>query len=83
MKTINTVIAAVVLSTASFATFAATEVNQSQGRPIGSVSASAISLGDLQANLSSAADASGAKSFRIISAMDSSNHIRGVAEIYN
>ncbi|AXW85905.1 multiple stress resistance protein BhsA [Lonsdalea britannica] len=83
MKMLNTVIAAVVLSTASFATLAATEVNQSQDSSIGSVSAKARNLSDLQSNLSSAADASGAKSFRIISTMDSSNHIRGVAELYN
>ncbi|MFP1723260.1 DUF1471 domain-containing protein [Lonsdalea quercina] len=83
MKTLSTVIAAVVLSTASFATLAATEVNQTQGTSIGSVSASAKNLGDLQSNLSSAADASGAKSFRIISTMDTTNHVRGVAELYN
>ncbi|MFP1882579.1 DUF1471 domain-containing protein [Lonsdalea quercina] len=83
MKTLSTVIAAVVLSTASFATLAATEVNQTQGMSIGSVSASAKNLGDLQSNLSSAADASGAKSFRIISTMDTTNHVRGVAELYN
>ncbi|MFP1835851.1 DUF1471 domain-containing protein [Lonsdalea quercina] len=83
MKTLSTIIAAVVLSTASFATLAATEVNQTQGASIGSVSASAKNLGDLQSNLSSAADASGAKSFRIISTMDTTNHVRGVAELYN
>ncbi|MFP1779647.1 DUF1471 domain-containing protein [Lonsdalea quercina] len=83
MKTLSTVIAAVVLSTASFATLAATEVNKTQGASIGSVSASAKNLGDLQSNLSSAADASGAKSFRIISTMDTTNHVRGVAELYN
>jgi len=75
MKSIKTIVAAVALATISFGTLAATEVQSVQ-------SATGRSLDDLQAQLSAKADAAGAKSFRIISAIGD-DQIRGVAELYN
>ncbi|MCA7011153.1 multiple stress resistance protein BhsA [Dickeya dadantii] len=82
MKSIKTVVAAVALATISFGTLAATEVQSVQSRDLGTVSATGRSLDDLQAQLSAKADAAGAKSFRIISAIGD-DQIRGVAELYN
>ncbi|WP_192459176.1 multiple stress resistance protein BhsA [Musicola keenii] len=81
MNSIKLVAAAVVLSTLSFTTLAATEVQSAQANRVGTVSASARSLGELQSQLAVQADAAGAKSYRIISATGS-EQLRGVAELY-
>ncbi|MEQ4512226.1 MAG: DUF1471 domain-containing protein [Dickeya sp.] len=83
MNAIKNIVAVITLATASFGTFAATEVQHSASQSIGTVSASANTLDGLQANLSEKAGAAGAKSFRIISATGSDNQLRGVAELYN
>ncbi|AIR70749.1 multiple stress resistance protein BhsA [Dickeya fangzhongdai] len=82
MKSIKTVVAAVALATISFGSMAATEVQSVQSRDLGTVSATAHTLDDLQAQLSAKADAAGAKSFRIITATGD-EQLRGVAELYN
>ncbi|MBO8135549.1 multiple stress resistance protein BhsA [Dickeya fangzhongdai] len=82
MKSIKTVVAAVALATLSFGSMAATEVQSVQSRDLGTVSATARTLDDLQAQLSAKADAAGAKSFRIITATGD-EQLRGVAELYN
>ncbi|NKI75048.1 DUF1471 domain-containing protein [Dickeya sp. CFBP 2040] len=83
MNAIKNIVAVITLTTVSFGTFAATEVQQSASQSIGTVSATANTLDGLQANLSEKANAAGAKSFRIISATGSDNQLRGVAELYN
>ncbi|WKV49812.1 MULTISPECIES: YdgH/BhsA/McbA-like domain containing protein [Dickeya] len=82
MKSIKTVVAAVALATISFGSMAATEVQSVQSRDLGTVSATARTLDDLQTQLSAKADAAGAKSFRIITATGD-EQLRGVAELYN
>ncbi|WP_192456305.1 YdgH/BhsA/McbA-like domain containing protein [Musicola keenii] len=82
MNMIKNIAAIFALATLSFGSMAATEVHQAQGAEIGTVSASASSLGELNAELAAKADAAGAKSFRIISA-SGSDSLRGVAELYN
>ncbi|ATZ95740.1 MULTISPECIES: DUF1471 domain-containing protein [Dickeya] len=82
MKSIKTVVAAAALATLSFGSMAATEVQSVQSRDLGTVSATARTLDDLQAQLSAKADAAGAKSFRIITATGD-EQLRGVAELYN
>ncbi|MBP2850062.1 MULTISPECIES: DUF1471 domain-containing protein [Dickeya] len=83
MNAIKNIVAVIALTTASFGTFAATEVQHAASQSVGTVSASANTLDGLQANLSEKASAVGAKSFRIISATSSDNQMRGVAELYN
>ncbi|MCO7263071.1 DUF1471 domain-containing protein [Dickeya zeae] len=83
MNAIKNIVAVIALTTASFGTFAATEVQHSASQSIGTVSASANTLDGLQANLSEKASAAGAKSFRIISATGNDSQLRGVAELYN
>ncbi|SLM64452.1 MULTISPECIES: multiple stress resistance protein BhsA [Dickeya] len=82
MKSIKTVVAAIALATVSFGSLAATEVQSAQSRELGTVSVTGHTLDDLQAQLSSKADAAGAKSFRIISATGD-DQMRAVAELYN
>ncbi len=82
MKAIRNFVAVIALSTISFGTFAATEVQRSQGQSMGTVSATGFSLDDLQSQLAEKANAAGAKSFRIIST-NGGNQLRGVAELYN
>ncbi|UUE09935.1 DUF1471 domain-containing protein [Dickeya zeae] len=83
MNAIKNIVAVIALATASFGTFAATEVQHAASQSVGTVSATANTLDGLQANLSEKASAVGAKSFRIISATSSDNQMRGVAELYN
>ncbi len=84
MKNVKTLIAAAVLSSLSFASFAAVEV---QSTPIdqqktGTISANAgTNLGSLEEQLSQKADAMGAKSFRITS-VTGPNNLHGTAVIY-
>lgn len=85
MKNLTKAFAVIALTTASFATFAATEVNMV---PEGQQSAGMISastnngdLGTLQGKLAAKAAQEGASSYRIISA-GGENHMYGTAEIY-
>lgn len=84
MKTINTLIAAAVLSSLSFATFAAVEVQSTPAdqHKVGTVSASAgTNLGSLEDQLAQKAEEMGAKSFRITS-VTGPNNLHGTAVIY-
>ncbi|WP_369788695.1 YdgH/BhsA/McbA-like domain containing protein [Rouxiella sp. WC2420] len=85
MKNLTKAFAVIALTTASFATFAATEVNMA---PAGSQSAGVVSasvnggdLSSLQGKLAAKASQEGASSYRIISA-GGENHLYGTAEIY-
>lgn len=85
MKNLTKAFAVIALTTGSFATFAATEVNMV---PEGQQSAGMISastnngdLGTLQGKLAAKAAQEGASSYRIISA-GGENHMYGTAEIY-
>ena len=85
MKNLTKAFAVIALTAASFATFAATEVNMA---PEGQQSAGMISastnngdLGTLQGKLAAKAAQEGASSYRIISA-GGENHMYGTAEIY-
>jgi multiple stress resistance protein BhsA len=84
MKTINTLIAAAVLSSLSFASFAAVEVQSTptDQQKVGTISASAgTNLSSLEDQLAQKADAMGAKSFRITS-VTGPNSLHGTAVIY-
>ncbi len=85
MKTLTKAFAVIALTTASFATFAATEVNSAPAgqQSAGMVSASTNSedLGTLQGKLAAKAAEQGASSYRIVSA-GGENHLYGTAEIY-
>ena len=77
MKNVKTLIAAAVLSSLSFASFAAVEVQK-----VGTISATAgTNLGSLEDQLAQKADEMGAKSFRITS-VTGPNTLHGTAVIY-
>ncbi len=80
MKNVKTLIAAAILSSMSFASFAAVEV---QSTPEGQhISANAgTNLGSLEEQLAQKADEMGAKSFRITS-VTGPNTLHGTAVIY-
>ncbi len=85
MKNLTKAFAVIALTTASFATFAATEVNMAPAgeHSVGMVSASTNGddLTSLQGKLAAKAAQEGASSYRIISA-GGENHLYGTAEIY-
>ncbi len=85
MKNLTKAFAVIALTTASFATFAATEVNMApnNSQSMGTVSASVndSDLSGLQGKLAAKAAQEGASSYRIISA-GGENHLYGTAEIY-
>ncbi|MDR3431407.1 MAG: DUF1471 domain-containing protein [Rouxiella aceris] len=85
MKNLTKAFAVIALTSASFATFAATEVNSAPTgtQSIGVVSASTNSgdLSTLQGKLAAQAAQQGASSYRIVSAGGES-HMYGTAEIY-
>ncbi|MFZ4834816.1 multiple stress resistance protein BhsA [Rouxiella sp. Mn2063] len=84
MKNIAMTIAAIALASASFTTFAATEVQSAPAgqQSIGVVSATAGNdLGSLEHKLAAKAEKQGASSYRIISA-GGDNYLYGTAEIY-
>ncbi|MCC3745282.1 DUF1471 domain-containing protein [Rouxiella badensis] len=85
MKTLTNVFSVIALTTASFATFAATEVNSA---PAGEYSAGTIStsvdsgnVDALNAKLAAKATQDGARSYRIITSVGE-NNLSGSAEIY-
>lgn len=86
MKSIKIFATAILLTSASFASIAADQVtSQATGdsQKIGVVSASGASnLSALEAELASKAAASGANSYRIVSA-GGQNKLYGTAEIFN
>lgn len=84
MKNVKTIIAAVVLSSISFASFAAVEVQATPTgqQKIGTVTATAgTNLDSLEAQLAEKADQMGASSFRITS-VTGPNTLHGTAVIY-
>ncbi|WLS80521.1 DUF1471 domain-containing protein [Erwinia pyri] len=85
MKNVTKAITAIVLTAASFATFAATEVTTvpagAQEQGVINASAFGNNLGDLQKSLAAKATEQGATSFRITSA-SGNNHLYGTAVIY-
>ncbi len=85
MKNLTKAFAVIALTTASFATFAATEVSTApEGQQsVGMVSASANSgsFDTLHDRLAAKAADEGASSYRIIST-GGENHVYGTAEIY-
>lgn len=84
MKTINTLITAAVLSSLSFASFAAVEVQSTPAdqHKVGTISANAgTNLGSLEDQLAQKAEQMGAKSFRITS-VTGPNNLHGTAVIY-
>ncbi|CAM4025672.1 MULTISPECIES: multiple stress resistance protein BhsA [Lelliottia] len=84
MKTINTLIATAVLSSLSFASFAAVEVQSTPAdqHKVGTISANAgTNLGSLEDQLAQKAEEMGAKSFRITS-VTGPNNLHGTAVIY-
>ncbi len=85
MKNLTKAFAVIALTTASFATFAATEVNMApnDSQSLGTVSASTNdgNLSALQGKLAAKAAQEGASSYRITSA-GGENHLYGTAEIY-
>ena len=84
MKIIKMTLAAIALTTVSFAGFAADQVSSApeQQQEIGVVSASGASnLTSLEARLAAKAEQAGAKSFRITSA-SGNNKLHGTAVIY-
>ncbi|MBP2171493.1 multiple stress resistance protein BhsA [Erwinia toletana] len=85
MKNIKYAVAALVLSTVSFAGVAAQQVDISPAdqQKVGVVSATGSSnLTSLESQLSAKAEAAGAKSFRITST-SGQNKLHGTAVIYN
>lgn len=89
MKKLNAVLAGALLTTASFATFAATPVDNSQAQnlqSIGSVSVSGVrgSLDDASRHLSQKAEEMGASHYRVIGVDNpgDSSLWSGTAEIY-
>ncbi|MCC3701008.1 multiple stress resistance protein BhsA [Rouxiella badensis] len=85
MKNLTKAFAVIALSTASFATFAATEVSMAPAgeQSIGMVSASThgSDITTLQNKLAAKAAQEGASSYRIVSA-GGENHMYGTAELY-
>lgn len=84
MKNVKTLIAAVMLSTLSFASFAAVQVQSTPAnqQKVGTISANAgTNLGSLEDQLAAKAEAVGAKSFRITS-VSGPNTLHGTAVIY-
>ena len=83
MKTLKMTLAAIALTSVSFAGFAADIVNQEpvNQQQVGVVSASGTNLSSLEAQLADKADAAGAKSFRITSTTGN-NRMHATAEIY-
>lgn len=84
MKNIKMALAAIALTSVSFAGFAADLVSNepAQQQQVGVISASgATNLSSLEAKLSAKADQAGAKSFRITSA-SGDNKMNGTAVIY-
>ncbi|KQN47686.1 multiple stress resistance protein BhsA [Serratia sp. Leaf50] len=85
MKNLTKAFAVIALTTVSFATFAATEVQMAPAgsQSIGMVSAATNGndLSGLQGKLAAKAAQEGASSYRIISA-GGENHLYGTAEIY-
>lgn len=84
MKNVKTLFVAAVLSSLSFASFAAVEVQATPAgqHAVGTVSASAgTNLDSLEAELSQKANEMGAKSFRITS-VSGPNTLHGTAVIY-
>ena len=82
MKNVKTLIAAASLSSMSFASFAAVEVQSTpEGQQkVGTISAG-TNLGSLEEQLAQKADEMGAKSFRITS-VTGPNTLHGTAVIY-
>jgi multiple stress resistance protein BhsA len=84
MKNVKTLIAAAMLSTLSFASFAAVQVQSTPAnqQKVGTISANAgTNLGSLEDQLAAKAEAVGAKSFRITS-VSGPNTLHGTAVIY-
>ncbi|AEQ12013.1 TPA: multiple stress resistance protein BhsA [Escherichia coli] len=84
MKNVKTLIAAAILSSMSFVSFAAVEVQSTpEGQQkVGTISANAgTNLGSLEEQLAQKADEMGAKSFRITS-VTGPNTLHGTAVIY-
>ncbi|EOC1335243.1 DUF1471 domain-containing protein [Cronobacter turicensis] len=84
MKNVKALLAAAVLSSLSFASVAAVQVQSTPAgqEKAGTISASAgTNLSSLEAELSQKADEMGAKSFRITSA-NGPNNLHGTAVIY-
>lgn len=83
MKTLKMTLAAIALTSVSFAGFAADIVNQEpvNQQQVGVVSASGTNLSSLEAQLAAKADAAGAKSFRVTSTTGN-NRMHATAEIY-
>lgn len=84
MKTINALVIAAVLSSLSFAGFAATEVQSTPAgqQKVGTISANAgPNLESLESVLAQKADAMGASSYRITS-VTGPNNLHGTAVIY-
>ena len=84
MKNVKTLFVAAVLSSLSFASFAAVEVQSTPAdqHKVGSISASAgPNLASLEQELAQKADDMGAKSFRITS-VSGPNNLHGTAVIY-
>ncbi|MEG3134512.1 YdgH/BhsA/McbA-like domain containing protein [Rouxiella sp. T17] len=85
MKNLTKAFAVIALTTASFASFAATEVGMAPtgAQSIGTVSAATNgnNLSALQGKLAAKAAEQGASSYRIVSA-GGDNHLFGTAEIY-
>ncbi|EKM0363408.1 multiple stress resistance protein BhsA [Cronobacter turicensis] len=84
MKNVQALLAAAVLSSLSFASVAAVQVQSTPAgqQKAGTISATAgTNLSSLEAELSQKADEMGAKSFRITSA-NGPNNLHGTAVIY-
>jgi multiple stress resistance protein BhsA len=84
MKNVKTLIAAAVLSSLSFASFAAVQVQSTPAdqHKVGTISASAgTNLGSLEDQLAQKAQEMGAKSYRITS-VTGPNTLHGTAVIY-
>ena len=83
MKTLKMTLAALALTSVSFAGFAADNVNAEpvNQQQVGVVSASGTNLSSLEAQLAAKADAAGAKSFRVTSTTGN-NRMHATAEIY-
>ncbi|QBR51592.1 DUF1471 domain-containing protein [Erwinia billingiae] len=83
MKNLKMTLAAIALTSVSFAGFAADIVGQEpvNQQQVGVVTATGTNLSSLESQLSAKADAAGAKSFRITSTTGN-NRMHATAEIY-
>lgn len=83
MKNLKMTLAAIALTSVSFAGFAADSVGQEpvNQQQVGVVTATGTNLSSLESQLSAKADAAGAKSFRITSTTGN-NRKHATAEIY-